>query len=93
MCMSLVLLPAQDFEAGLNLIQTIVDAVAQQYPQLLQFTAYMRLQWLPRIILFVFTAAPFAQIMKLGHLIANFRNDLAELDKMFIHFLVSDLYY
>lgn len=48
MCMSLPLLPAREFEAGLSLIQMIADAIGHEHPQMLQFLAYMRLQWLPR---------------------------------------------
>lgn len=48
MGMSLALLPSQFFEAGIACMQASADLIAADYPRILEFMAYMRLQWLPR---------------------------------------------
>lgn len=48
MSLSLPLLPAANFEAGLALIQVAADLIANDHPRILEFLAYMRRNWVPR---------------------------------------------
>lgn len=48
MSMSLALLPAADFAAGLASIEAAANDIANDHPSVLEFIVYLRRQWLPR---------------------------------------------
>lgn len=47
MTMALPLLPSNLFQEALNIIQNEADQLSNEYPDILQFMSYLRLNWLP----------------------------------------------
>lgn len=101
MSMSLALLPAASFPAGLLIIQAIADNVANDHPTMLEFLVYMRQQWQPRAEIVSAYRCPLRKNSDLealnaqlkGQLGGSWRNAFVFLEKLNVFSTKQDLDY